>query len=782
MTETLNPFRDVPETPEDVVEELIRLTEPNYADGLGEVRDGADAEQVAAQVFDQDGSIPNDFDLSALWIFWGQFLDHDLDLTLEQEGAEAELLKDEFPFSVTRSDFHIDEDGVRQQENFITPFIDGSNVYGSDQERQDALRTGEGGKLKTGAVGFDGVAILPDGEDVFGEAGNATFTAGDIRATENPGLQSLHTLFVNEHNHWAEQLAKKNPEFTDEELFQNARVIVESLLQKITYEEFLPILLGDELPEYTGFKPELSGQITNEFSTAAFRFGHTSIPNEMTFLKEDGSNSVFEATIVDPFTRQPGTETVDGELGLLEVFDNQTPIENGGVAHVLRGMLEEKSQKIDSKVVDALNFFLFTPDGGLTGFSLPERNILRGRDHGIDSYINVRDALVGDIDATALIGSTDFSIITADLDVQEALAAVYGTVDQVDLWAGGIAEDYASDDVTIGITFQTILVEQFTRTRDADPLFYLNREFDKYVAEIIEETSLSDVIMRSGGVEHVQRDALLASNRIGGTEGDDTKTGTEGRDLLIGFGGDDYASGKEGDDDIFGGKGDDHLNGNKGDDGLFGGKGNDKMFGGFGDDEMSGGEDDDRLFGNSGEDDLDGDNGKDVLFGGSKDDDLDGGNGNDKAFGGDGDDMVEGGNGADIVDGGNGDDMLFGGKGDDTVRGGNGEDKLEGGNRNDLLLDGNGDDMVSGGNGMDTIRLGNGEDVIIFHEGETLFDKVFNFREEDQIELVGFEVGFDDLSLVSAGGGKQLKIDGDLVAEIRGTGAFTLDEADFIFS
>ncbi|MEM8836921.1 MAG: peroxidase family protein, partial [Pseudomonadota bacterium] len=475
-------------------------------------------------------------------------------------------------------------------------------------------------------------------EQVLGEEGNDTFIAGDIRQTENPALSSLHTLWVNEHNYWANRFASEHPEWDDEQIFQNARAVVEALIQKVTYEEFLPILVGTELPEYDGYDPTVDPQVSNEFSTAAFRFGHTSIPNELTFVNEDGSNTEFEATVVDPFSGTPSDVDVDGSLELLQVFDNQTPIENAGVASVLRGAIEERAQKIDAKVVDGLNLFLFTPDGGLTGFSLPERNILRGRDHGIDTYVNVRAEVVGDIDPDTL-DPTDFSIITSDVELQAALQAVYGTVDKVDLWVGGIAEDYASSDVTIGVTFQAILVDQFARTRDGDEYFYLNREFDPEILHEIENTKLSDVIMRSGGVDYIQRDALLASDRIGGTDGDDNLKGDGDRDLIIGFDGNDTLKGRGGDDDLFGGDGNDWLYGNRGSDGLNGGDGNDDLFGGGGADE---------LHGDRGNDDLFGGGGADYLSGGQGRDDLAGGNGKDTLEGGDGFDDLTGGNGADV--------------------------------------------------------------------------------------------------------------------------------------
>lgn len=610
-------FRPVAETAKDVHDVQKRLTDPAYDDDQGAPKTTeVDALTVAQDIFSQgDQSIENDFDLSAMWVYWGQFLDHDVVLTPEQHGAEAELLKHAGPLSVARSDFVLDENGVRQYENHITPTVDASNVYGSSLDAENELRSFEGGRLATQGAGVDGVELLPTAAQLGREDGGDDFVAGDGRAAENPVLASLHTTFVNEHNYWADRLSAENPDWSDEQVFQNAKAIVETIVQKITYEEFLPVLVGDEMSPYEGYQPDVDPQVSTEFSTAAFRFGHTSIPNELRFLDEAGGDAQFAATVVDQFTRQESDVQVDGSMRLLDAFFNQTPLENGGVANALRGALEQKSEAIDTKVVDALNFFLFSEDGGETGFSLPERNILRGRDHGLESYINVRADMVGDIDPADYAGSTDFSIITSNPTLQAELAEVYGTVDKVDLFVGGLAEDYV-DGATVGATFQAILVDQFEQMRDGDPYYYENREFAPEIQQEIEATSLSDVLMRSGGVEHVQRDALIASDRQGGDASDNVLLGDEGRDLLIGFEGNDRLCGGDGDDDLFGGEDADDLFGGRGSDGLNGGAGEDLLIGGRGDDELQGGRGDDQLRGGSGDDYLDGGEGSDVLHGG----------------------------------------------------------------------------------------------------------------------------------------------------------------------
>lgn len=51
-----------------------------------------------------------------------------------------------------------------------------------------------------------------------------------------------------------------------------------TLLQNIIYYEYLPALLGEELPAYKGYQPDVHPGVTHVFQAAAFRFGHTMIP------------------------------------------------------------------------------------------------------------------------------------------------------------------------------------------------------------------------------------------------------------------------------------------------------------------------------------------------------------------------------------------------------------------------------------------------------------------------------------------------------------------------
>ncbi len=98
--------------------------------------------------------------------------------------------------------------------NAITAFVDASNVYGSDDATASDLRSFTDGKLKSSFV---------RGREVMPEDDQGVLFGGDIRVPENPGLSSLHTLFLREHNRIAEEIKAVGPNMNDEDIYQEAR-------------------------------------------------------------------------------------------------------------------------------------------------------------------------------------------------------------------------------------------------------------------------------------------------------------------------------------------------------------------------------------------------------------------------------------------------------------------------------------------------------------------------------------------------------------------------------
>ncbi|UWQ20268.1 peroxidase family protein [Jannaschia sp. W003] len=495
--------------------EMPRLTEARYEDGLGALYEGADPMEIAQKVFDQEVSTPEPGGANALFTTWGQFIDHDM--TLVSDRGEEIMDSSAFPHGVHRSEYRHDSgaDGPREYANIVTPEIDGSMIYGSTAGRAADLRAFEGGRLamREGADGeYDLLPLAADDQVMAGnEDGedDGIALAGDVRASENPNLLSLHTLWAREHNHWADRLAAENPDWTDQELYEAARSVVEYEIQKITYEEWLPRLLGEAAPADLDHDPDVDTSVSLEFSTAAFRFGHTLVASSLERRDDDG------------------TMSEGGAVSLMDAFFDPSLVNGHGIDELLRGMGAQSAEALDAKVVDDLNFFLTTPEG-VAGFSLPALNLMRSADHGMGSYVDVRAALLGDIDPAAL-DPTDFSVITPDAELQAQLASVYGTVHEVDLWVGGLAEAPAPGAMT-GPLFTHIIAGQFSAAARGDETFgQLSDLLGPEIAAEVEAQTLADVIVRNTEIDHFSADPFqVAPPGLA----DACPKGTDGADLL----------------------------------------------------------------------------------------------------------------------------------------------------------------------------------------------------------------------------------------------------------
>ena len=111
----------------------------------------------------------------------------------------------------------------------------------------------------------------------------------DIRANEHLNLIVIHTLFVREHNYFADMIRAENPDLTGEEVFEYARLIVQSEIQHITYNEFLPILIGDVIPPYTGYDPHVNAGALNVAAACAYRVGHTLVSPNIKRVDQSGN-------------------------------------------------------------------------------------------------------------------------------------------------------------------------------------------------------------------------------------------------------------------------------------------------------------------------------------------------------------------------------------------------------------------------------------------------------------------------------------------------------------
>lgn len=458
------------------------------------------------------------------WLWqWGQFIDHDI--ALEEPSPTSDpflipvtdsadpLFNPSFPFLPFRRNDPAPGTGAgtgvpREQVNKITTYIDGSNVYGSDQLRADFLRTFDGGKLKT-TLAANGETLLP-----FNRATNpfpnanppvtpgsspadpeALFLAGDVRANEQIGLTAVHTMFLREHNRLAEALGQRadlNQLMTDagfdanvasdldEYVYQMSRKVVGAEIQAITYNEFLPMLVGhDAVPTYAGYDAAVDATLSNEFANAAYRVGHTLLSPQVQLVDPDGNSQ--------------------GSVALRDAFFDPNFAQDNGVDLLLKGLSMQQAQDVDALVIDEVRNFLF--DEGNGGLDLAAVNIHRGRDHGLPSYNDVRRGL-------GLAPRTQFSEITSDTDVTDALALTYDSIEDIDLWLGALAEDTDGDGL-VGELLSVILVDQFTRLRDGDRFFYASDSDLLALFPTIGQTRLSDVIVRNSAMGSMPTNAFV---------------------------------------------------------------------------------------------------------------------------------------------------------------------------------------------------------------------------------------------------------------------------------
>ncbi|MGY1641260.1 peroxidase family protein [Geodermatophilus sp. SYSU D00703] len=556
-------------------EGYLRITAPAYTDGTGAPVAGPPARWISNRVFNDTGQ--NLFSENAVtqwgWV-WAQFVDHDMGLrdtrhaepmALPHDGADPlEGFASDRPdlgFARTPAAPGTGTGAVpREQVNTASSFLDGSQVYGTTADRLAWLR--DGAHL-----------LLPDGflphADARGDTSNAppmdlfatqhgdpasAVVTGDVRANENVALTALHTLFAREHNRIVDRLPAGLP---DDERFEIARRVVGAEIAHITYTEFLPAM-GVSLPPYRGYDPTVDPTLTNEFATTGFR-GHSMVHGE---FEVDLPAGALPDDVLDELTAAGVvvTEEDDGlaiAIPLAVAFGNPKLIRSVGL-DTLFSSLSEVQYRNDEQIDDALRSVLFqvprpgtdpagcaepaeVPDCFSTLTDLGAIDVLRGRDHGIPGYTDLRRALglpaverfeeitgessaqlpadtsiddprilefthLADAEGTTLTPGTpeaDDSAVSGTRRTTTAarLQAVYGQVDAVDAFTGMVSEPHLPGS-ELGALQTALWVRQFTALRDGDRYFYGNDpELDRIAGEygISHEVGLAEVVTANAG-------------------------------------------------------------------------------------------------------------------------------------------------------------------------------------------------------------------------------------------------------------------------------------------
>jgi hypothetical protein len=483
---------------------FLRRAPVGYADGVSSPA-GADrpsARVVSNIVCRQETSTLNAQRLTDLTWMWGQFLNHDVNLVsaadpLETFGIPVPADDTAFPpgsqIPLTRSAYDpstgTGRRNPRQQLDSSNSYFDGSQVYGPDEGRAAALRAVQNlgpvavytNALKTSA-GVDGPVLPLNTAGLFNQTvGPAAgfFLAGDERANTGYGLMSIHSLFVREHNRLAALIAAERPTADPEQVYQHARKWVGALIASITFQEFIPAILGaNAIAPYAGYDPHVNPTMSAEFATFGFRFGHSMLSPDLLIVDNDGEV----------------LQTVPHGQALLNIgIVNQF-----GIGPVFKGFASQIMQEVDVSVIEAMRSIRLP---GAPPLDLVAVDIQRARDHGIPDYNRCREAY-------GLPERRTFAELTPDPAVQAKLSAAYGDIRLVDPLIGGLAEPHVPG-TAFGPLFTAVITDQLTRTRAGDRLWFENDPaLTPSEVAAIKSTKMSDVIKRNTQISNIQDDVF----------------------------------------------------------------------------------------------------------------------------------------------------------------------------------------------------------------------------------------------------------------------------------
>ena len=334
-----------------------------------------------------------------------------------------------------------------EQLNKLTTWLDMTHIYGFNAPGSARLidPTNSGFLLARKVAGLD-TLVYPTGASGANQCLRDTvnftcFQSGEGRTNENMALAAIQVLFLRQHNLIASILKTQNG-WTGPQLYHEAKKILTGFHQHIIYNEWLPLIIGPSMMSQFNLNPKTSGysntyqstvnvQIINEFTTAAFRFGHGMVPNVMT--KADSNLNIFKSLNLTSISFTPQEGYVDGGLDAL-----------------VRGTLLTPALLPDNHFGNQLQNHLFDVGvliGDTKRSSLSAFNIQRGRDHGLKPYNAYRSSC-------NLNTANNFQDLLTNMSPESVnmLQKVYANVNDIDLYVGGLFENLLPGAI-VGQTF-----------------------------------------------------------------------------------------------------------------------------------------------------------------------------------------------------------------------------------------------------------------------------------------------------------------------------------------
>jgi hypothetical protein len=370
---------------------------------------------------------------------------------------------------------------------------DGSAIYGSSVETMRGLRAHRGGRMR-----------VEEGARLGVDASTGRIATG---VTENwwVGLGLLHTLFTLEHNAVCERLERAHPDWSDEHLFQTARLVTSALMAKIHTVEWTPAIT-DHPTLHLAMKANWSGLANERLRRWLGPLGKTEVLAGVQGTPTDHHGTPFQLTeefaavyrlhplIPDDLTLR---RLASGRVLSVVPFRDallERAIDFAAVHEVSAGDLWYSLGVANAGAVCLHNYpdFLrdFTrPDG--VRIDLAAVDVLRDRERGVPRYNAFRRLF-------HLAPARSFEELTDNPEWARELREVYGDVERVDLMVGMFAETPPAGFGFSDTAFRVFVLMASRRLR-SDRFFTRDFTPEVYSAEgmrWIAETSMKDVLIR----------------------------------------------------------------------------------------------------------------------------------------------------------------------------------------------------------------------------------------------------------------------------------------------
>jgi len=286
-------------------------------------------------------------------VFFGQFIDHDITLDIATS------------LSATAN--------VSQLQNSRSPSLDLDCIYGMGPEAQPYLYAEDGVKLLTGAD-TPNATDFQKNDLIRSVQGRALI--GDFRNDENRIISQIQLAMIRFHNRIVEELSAHH---SGKELYEEARelttwhyqwVVIHDFLVKICGSGVVNEILGSGRQFYKAQQGDTF--IPVEFSVAAYRFGHSMIPQKIQIQKNESALELFGAFLGRGFEPLSNDKAV---VDWLELVDSTA------------GRSVQMAEKMDTKMAtDLLKLPFINPPAEQ---SLATRNLLRGQSFFLPSGENI---------------------------------------------------------------------------------------------------------------------------------------------------------------------------------------------------------------------------------------------------------------------------------------------------------------------------------------------------------------------------------------------------------